>query len=63
MMMFCVEIVQADGTVLLSSRYYTNRKLAEAKRREMQEDPILQSHPTAHVVIRSEIDPGKGSSS
>jgi hypothetical protein len=59
MMMFWVEIVDADGKVLLTSGYFTHRKHAEAKRTEMQEHPILQSHPGAHLRIRSEIDPGQ----
>ena len=59
MMMFWVEIVDTDGQVLLTSGYYTYRKHAEAKRTEMQEHPILQSHPAARVRIRSEMDPGR----
>ena len=55
MMMYWVEIVDAGGEVLLRSSYFTRRKQAEAKRIEMQQDPLLQSHPTAHVFIRFEL--------
>jgi hypothetical protein len=55
MMIYWVEIIDAAGEVLLRSGYYTSRKHAEAKRTRMQEDPILQSHPTARGVIRFEL--------
>jgi len=53
MMMFWVEIVDADGKVLLTSDYYTYRKHAEAKRTELQRHPILQSQPGVRVRIKS----------
>jgi hypothetical protein len=59
MMMFWVEIVDADGKVLLTSGYYTYRKHAEAKRTELQKHLTLQSHRGARVRIRSEMEPGR----
>jgi hypothetical protein len=53
--MYWVEIVDASGEVLLSSGHYMTRKDAEARRIEMQKDLILQSHPSAHALIRSEL--------
>jgi len=58
MMMFWVEIVDADGKVLLTSGYLY-RKHAEAKQTELQKHPILQSHPGGRVRIKSEMEPGR----
>jgi hypothetical protein len=58
MPMFWVEIVDADGKVLMTSGYYTDKKHAEAKQTELQKHPILQSHPGARVRIKSEMEPG-----
>ncbi len=59
MMMFWVEIVDANGKVLLTSGYYTSRKHAEATRTELQKHPILKSHPGARVRIKFEMEPGE----
>ena len=55
MMMYWVEIVDAAGNVLRSSRYFTRRKDAEAKRIEMEDDPLLQLHPTSRLLVKSEL--------
>ena len=55
MMMYWVETVDAEGKVISTSGYYTSRKHAEAKRAEMQEHAVLQSHLAAHVFIRHEM--------
>ena len=53
--MYWVEIADDSGEVLLSSGHYMTKKDAEEKRLEMRKDPMLESHPTAHVLIRSEM--------
>ena len=53
--MYWVEIVDDSGEVLLSSGHYMRKKDAEEKRLEMRKDPVLESHPTAHVFIRPEV--------